>query len=301
LLVKEAGGVLNNPDLSQTKNINIIAYLRLFGISILGITLWHIGFSFYIGDRGHVITYSILLMSLYFTRYHKFKLIYLLVLFLFLGPLMNLMSQARTRYVGESYLNRMKNAQIIYNERAKILSKFESDNIFMPQTVELAYSVRCLNHAIYSISSIDDYFFGYFQIRQIVSSIPGAGGVFLKIFGENKNKYNGSTNYITYLIQGEYPKYGDGTTVTADLYLDFGVFGVVIGCMLFGLFLSKYEYYLYRGKIDSIIIWIILLLYLSSALSLGRSTFIHIFQKVFMIYIIIIINDFIINKLSYNE
>ena len=73
-----------------------------------------------------------------------------------------------------------------------------------------------------SISDINDYFFGYFQIRQIVSCIPGAGGIFLKIFGDNNKKYNGSSGYITYLIQGDYPKYGDGTSVTADLYLDFG-------------------------------------------------------------------------------
>ena len=214
---------------------------------------------------------------------------------------MNLMSQARSRYVGESYLERMKNAQMLYTEKAKILSKFESDNIFMPQTVELAYSIRCLNHAIYSISSIDNHFFGYFQIRQIVSSIPGAGGIFLKIFGENNKKYDGSSGYITYLIQGEYPKYGDGTTVTADLYLDFGILGVIVGCLLFGVFLSKYEPYLFNGRINSILFWIILLLYLSSALSLGRSTFLHIFQKVFMIYAVIIINDFITRKLSYNE
>ena len=103
------------------------------------------------------------------------------------------------------------------------------------------------------------------------------------------------------MIQGEYPKYGDGTTVTADLYLDFGILGVIVGCLLFGVFLSKYEPYLFNGRINSILFWIILLLYLSSALSLGRSTFLHIFQKVFMIYAVIIINDFITSKLSYNE
>ena len=48
-------------------------------------------------------------------------------------------------------------------------------------------------------------------------------------------------------------------------------------------------------------IWIVLLLYLSSALTLGRSTFLHIFQKVVMIYIAIMINDFLINKLFYHE
>jgi len=285
----------------ENKNINIISYLRLFGMPILIITFWHILFSFYVGDRGPVLVYGVLLLSLFFTRYHKFKFIYLLALFLLVGPIMNLMSQARSKYIGQSYLDRMKNAQLLYTEKTQILSKFESDNILIPQTVELAYSIRCLNHAIYSISSIDDHFFGYFQIRQIVSSIPGAGGIFLKIFGQNNKKYDGSTSYISYLIQGEYPKYGDGTTVTADLYLDFGVLGVIVGCMLFGVFLSKYEPYLFNNTTRSMFIWIILLLYLSSALALGRSTFLHIFQKVVMIYIVIMINDFIINKLIYHE
>ena len=214
---------------------------------------------------------------------------------------MNLMSQARSRYVDESYVDRMKNAQLLYSEKTKILSKFESDNILMPQTVELAYSIRCLNHAIYSITSINDYFFGYFQIRQIISSIPGAGGIFLKIFGKNDKKYDGSTSYISYLIQGDYPKYGDGTTVTADLYLDFGIIGVIVGCMLFGLFISRYEPYLFNHATGSMFVWIVLLLYLSSGVVLGRSTFLHIFQKVFMIYMVIMINDFIIKKLSHHE
>jgi len=287
--------------LLENKNINFISYLRLFGMPILIITLWHIGFSFYVGDRGPVIAYGILLFSLFFTRYHKFKLIYFLVLFLLIGPLMNLMSQARSRYADESYVDRMKNAQLLYSEKTKILSKFEGDNILMPQTVELAYSIRCLNHAIYSITSINDYFFGYFQIRQIISSIPGAGGIFLKIFGKNDKKYDGSTSYISYLIQGDYPKYGDGTTVTADLYLDFGIIGVIVGCMLFGLFISRYEPYLFNHATGSMFVWIVLLLYLSSGVVLGRSTFLHIFQKVFMIYMVIMINDFIIKKLSRHE
>ena len=223
------------------------------------------------------------------------------MLFLLVGPIMNLMSQARSRYIGQSYVDRMKNAQLLYSEKTKILSKFETENILLPQTVELAYSIRCLNHAIYSITSINDYFFGYFQIRQIISSIPGAGGIFLKIFGQNDKNFDGSTSYISYLIQGEYPKYGDGTTVTADLYLDFGVLGVIVGCMLFGAFLSKYEPYLFNSTTRSMFIWIILLLYLSSALALGRSTFLHIFQKVVMIYIVIMFNNFIVNKLFYHE
>ena len=287
--------------LINNQKINFIAYLKLFGMPVLIIVLWHITFSFYVGDRGPVLIYSTLLMSLYFTRFHRFKFIYLIIFFLLVGPIMSLMSQARSRYIGQSYLDRMKNAQMVYSEKTKILSKFESDNIIMPQTVELAYSIRCLNHAIYSISDINDYFFGYFQIRQIVSCIPGAGGIFLKIFGDNNKKYNGSSGYITYLIQGDYPKYGDGTSVTADLYLDFGILGVIVGCMLFGAFLSRYEQYLYKNSINSMLIWIILLLYLSSALSLGRSTFLHIFQNVFIIYVVISINDLIIKKISSNE
>ena len=57
----------------------------------------------------------------------------------------------------------------------------------------------------------------------------------------------------------------------------------------------------YKNSINSMLIWIILLLYLSSALSLGRSTFLHIFQNVFIIYVVISINDLIIKKISSNE
>ena len=88
------------------------------------ITLWHIAFSFYVGDRGPVLVYGTLLFSLFFTRFHRFKFIYLIVFFLLVGPVMNLMSQARSRYVGESYLERMKNAQILYTEKAKIWGYF---------------------------------------------------------------------------------------------------------------------------------------------------------------------------------
>ena len=59
--------------LLENKNINIISYLKLFGMPILIITFWHIVFSFYVGDRGPVLGYGIILFSLFFTRYHKFK------------------------------------------------------------------------------------------------------------------------------------------------------------------------------------------------------------------------------------
>ena len=60
-------------------------------------------------------------------------------------------------------------------------------------------------------------------------------------FVDNDWKYDGSANFITYLIQGNDPSYGDGTSASADLYLDFGGYGVFFGLFIFGLLFQFFD------------------------------------------------------------
>ena len=59
-------------------------------------------------------------------------------------------------------------------------------------------------------------------MQHLLNIVPFVSGLVQKNIFDYDKKFDGSANFITYLIQGEKPRYGDGTSVVADLYLDFG-------------------------------------------------------------------------------
>ena len=74
-----------------------------------------------------------------------------------------------------------------------------------------------------------DYYFGKIQFGKVVAFLPFGQ----RVLQLDAREYH-SHSILTWLItQGAY---GTGTTAVADLYLDFGVVSVGIGCLLFGVF-----------------------------------------------------------------
>ena len=100
------------------------------------------------------------------------------------------------------------------------------------------------------------------------------------------------------MIQGDDPKYGDGRSSTADLYLDFGVFGVVVGLFLFGIFASRADFTLSHGGSVSLFFWLTALIYLTGAFYIGRSSILIFLQRVVQVYFFLLINHYLFEVLS---
>ncbi|MDP4680604.1 MAG: O-antigen polysaccharide polymerase Wzy family protein, partial [Cyclobacteriaceae bacterium] len=251
------------------------------------IIVWHVAFSFYVGDRGPVITYCLLCSSIYFYRFNRVRLTRAIVYLVAGSSIMVFVKDVRTKDTNTSYSER---ASVAING-VETNSKF--DGLIIPGStfIELAYSGRAVNHAIENVPGKYPFTYGYYLLFNTVAIVPGLAGIFWKLFSDSEAKYNSSSGFITYLIQGDNPLYGDGTSVVADLYLDFGVYGVIIGLFIFGKFVTKFEQQLYAGQVNSILLWIAALIFLSVAIYIGRSSISIQFQKIFLVFFFIKINS----------
>ncbi|MBO5613536.1 MAG: oligosaccharide repeat unit polymerase [Prevotella sp.] len=125
----------------------------------------------------------------------------------------------------------------------------EVEESILPSTLELAGSYMCLAYSIEDMQISKNYGYGKYQITYILSCIP-----FVASF---LNLPKPTSTYITHLIQGDLPSYGNGTSITADFYLDGGVLGVVLGMFIFGYFFRRFEMVLFSKEDTSLLLYCI--------------------------------------------
>ena len=101
-------------------------------------------------------------------------------------------------------------------------------------------------------------------------------------------RYQGSAFFLTYLVLGDDAKSGEGSTATSDLYLDFGIPGVIFGFLIFGLIIRRLDNSLLFSFENNFFIWIAALCYLSSAVYIARSAILFQIQQIIPIYIVIL-------------
>ena len=100
-----------------------------------------------------------------------------------------------------------------------------------------------------------------------------------------------SPAFTTYLEFGDYPPLGLGSNIVADVYLAFGLFGVLISFYLLGRFIVYSRMQMWKGKIYYMIVYYIMS---AGAIYMCRDTFLHSFKTI--VWAIALI--YIISKLS---
>jgi hypothetical protein len=274
----------------EIADISFKKYLLLLKKPILILLSWFVVFSLFVGDRGPVIYFLTLSIALYFIRWKRFSFVSLFVLVIAGGFFMTLVGEIRqSRFSGASYKERVLESVLSIGSDEN--TKRYDTQVPGGQTIELASSVRTLNHAIYNVPKHYNYQYGLFQLRHIYSIVPGFSGILNRLIYDGEKKYDGSSNFITFLIQGENPTYGDGTSIVADFYLDFGVVGVVAGLYFFGFFIGRNEIKLLNGTQNPSLSWIALLIYFSLALYVNRSALLLEFGNIILIYLLIKLNS----------
>ena len=231
---------------------------------------------------------------MYLIRIPKKLSVIFLILILIIPPFFSTLGASRSRVSQDSFTDRFSESD--YESRYS--TNFSGD---MPglSTLELALSVRCVNHAISNVPKNYDYNYGVYQLKQIAASVPFLVGFLESNVLEGSKELQSSSDFITYLIQGRNVKYGDATTPVADLYLDFGVYGVLIGFFLFGIFVKKADSVIVFGQKSSLFFWFAIMFYWSGAIYLGRATFLFYLQSIVQIYVIVVLINSILNFRKY--
>lgn len=272
------------------------AYLRYIGWPILCLILIYLMSVVLSGDRGPIIVYSLLIISgfLFVTRI-KIRVIYLVLLFLLGSIAMTVLGIARGG--GKRGLS--------FGE--KILSSIEGGSVtpqrygyvsFLPYTQELSLSYNALNTVVDYVPKYHDFFYGRFQVQRIFVIVPFASIFYPLIFKDNSAKFQTSSSYITWIQQGNFPTYGSGTSAMADLYLDFGLAGVMIGMFFFGYFMRLSEVAMYVTSFPSLFMQVFFMVYLSYVIYISRSSILANLLMVVWIYLILSINKFAYEKFS---
>lgn len=208
-----------------------------------------------IGDRGGPVFLVITTIILIGTIIRPLKLP-LLLISIFVGSIfLSLISLGRSEKSGIGILSAGA-------EKFEFTSGYDN-------TLELANSVRTLYMAISHVPENRDFFYGKLWIGNLIAPIPFAQSVYLDLT-DTEHYEIGSAGYITYLTFGPNSPSGEGTSLIADIYLNFAVFGVVLFMFLLGLLFKKADNSL--KSFDSLKWIVIAVILASSSIYFGRGS-----------------------------
>ncbi|MCG8770146.1 O-antigen polymerase [Tenacibaculum finnmarkense] len=258
---------------------------------IVAITLY-LGLVLMSGDRGPFIFMSMvcLVVFMYATRI-KLKLKVIAPMIVFAVVLIMFIGIARAPFlIGASFFEKLD-----YVLEVKDRIPFVS-----PATMELAGSFRTANVIVAEVPSKTDYFYGSFFTRTILSIIPGLSGLLIEFFYSDLPNYMSTpASYVTYLIQGNLPRYGDGTSAITDIYLDFGVGGCIFFFFFFGASIRGMEKAIFGKKPGaSIFLLVVSVCYFAMAIRTGRASILEPFITAVRVLIFIYLNNILVKGLK---
>lgn len=267
------------------KKISLSKFIR-----DMGFPFWIIFWSYLIlrlfsGDRGPVM-YSLLLIffSYIFVSKKNFKLrtiVPLGVLGIFCISLLGIVRQQSSTL---SFIDKVQSSYKSVDSKNKTKS-------ISPFTQELAGSLDCTALALRGID-IESIHYGngkYFSYT-LISSVPGCNSI-MRMFDKDFNYRDYQTSeIITKEWAGDKYPFGLGMTPIADIYIDFGILGILFLFPLFGMIYKNIDMKLYNRSPYISIPFLIFILYIASySVYIPRSSFIFVFSKAFYAIIIYII------------
>ena len=231
----------------------IISVGKLQNINLLLITFVILN----IGDRGPIIVFAIsyYLSYIVVSRKSLSRKTTFVILFV---------SSTVFSFLGETKNQRDNNTifdriEAVLNDR----STTENKESISPLTQELATSYNCLSYSVMTVPEREDYYYGKHQLYYITSVIPFVSS-FIKI-GQP------SSARLTEIIVGPDALFGTGTTILADFYLDFGIWGVLICMFVFGYYIRQFEYILFCNSSPTLFLYTIAFFISSHLFYIARS------------------------------
>lgn len=233
----------SNNNLFHSMDMRIIAFVFIYISTYL-----------YSGDRGGAIQLAIITLTLYSYLINPIKLKRFLLIVIFGAFILTLIGLGRG--------SQDENVLLAGADNANINSGYDL-------TLELANSARTLYKALAFVPEREGYFLGQLWITKLLSPIPYAQSLFIQLTGMPVHEL-GSAGYITYITFGENPTTGEGTSFVADIYLNFGLIGVLFFSSVFGVFIKKIHVELLNNRSR---LWgLVAVLVASEAVYFGRGS-----------------------------
>jgi len=257
---------------AEPSKLSPLKYIKLMGLPITLLSVLMVIFPLLAGDRGPVITIFIMYSSLYLCRFSKLRAWQFILIIFLVSSTLAFIGVFRATDYKLSYTERYKEYEDKKEGKsAGYFDTIDRENVYLKGTLELGSSVRVLHHMLDNVPENYPHMYGWMQFQQFAGFIP----LFLRSLnnslGVNKYYYS-STIFASYLIQGDNIKYGDGTNMISDFYLDCNIWGVIIGMFLFGLFLAKIDKILESEAISNLFVFSAAIIYYPLMIYIPRST-----------------------------
>lgn len=141
----------------------------------------------------------------------------------------------------------LRNGKSELTESVNVLSERKS---ISPMTSELAFSVTASHIALSEVPDSYQFNKGLTFLPYFLLLIPGMRGLFYSIFNIPPEMLS-SSHFITFIGLGTLSNFGVGSSSIADIYISFGVIGVILIFYLFGYYLRKIEYSTFYDNLTS--------------------------------------------------
>jgi hypothetical protein len=213
-------------------NAGTVGYITSFNVHTLGFIGFFVLFNLYVGDRGPVISTILILVGGYDFLFRRLPYLISIACIVFGVIVMSFLSEYRS-----------KDASLSIQEKVDKGKRKSEDKKFYEYTEDLAASVRIMNYAVMVTPEPSSYYYGWVQLGRFTGVVPMLSGVFrtLPIRVHNTPLGASSSSIFTYHVLGPNSQIGVGSSIVADLYIDFGVFGSFAGMFLFGCFIAWVE------------------------------------------------------------
>lgn len=267
-----------NARLSKIK-LSVIKFFQMNGLMFNIPLLAYLSFVFMTGDRGPIITivlaYAITCVIACDKKVHLLTLALVVVAG---GTLLTIIGNVRR----ETHM-------LTLHELASYRDSRGVESV-LPATLELAGSYNTFTYSVQKVPSAHDYFYGTMKLRDIGYSVPFLYRLMPFAYSD-KGYENGTSSYCTYLIQGLNRTYGNGSSLLADIYIDFGVIGIVIIMFFLGKFIIRIDYNLFSGRsICSLMIGVV---FFSFSIYWSRATLVTPLYYIVPSYIILYCRKFV--------
>lgn len=267
----------------------IIDFVKLCGYSTVFLVAIYLIGVLLSGDRGPLMTFPLIYIVGYmFVTKRKINWVLICLIIIVFSSVFSLLGKARSLGSDDGFIDKIQSAYVDNNSAAKT-------SIF-PPTSELAMSVSALHHVVNMVPEYHDYLYGKLQIQELKLAVPFASKIFELDNSPESMKYWNIQNFTTWIVQGNNPTYGNGSTIISDLYVAFSIIGILYGMFLLGWFIRSFEVRMYGSYPPSLIWQIFIFVYFCDAIYLSRSSFLGSIKLIILIALVLFINRFIFSK-----
>lgn len=207
--------------------ISVLKYLKSFGILFYSIMIMYWIFIAFSGDRGPIIFSAMTIVAgILFTTKYQPRLSIVVSLFIGAALIVSILGTSRRNNGNDNKFSSESISEYVF-----IISDRET---ILPLTSELAGSNVCALCAVDYVPESIPHTYGYFSLNGILTAIPFWGSMMAQL-GLGSSIISSSNLIDIILNNGDKSISGNGSSIIADLYIEGGAIGIIIGMLLFGL------------------------------------------------------------------